>query len=156
MWTFPKKALTVLLLIFLLSGSLWAQEEVAEPVEALPPARPPAMKSIFWNTVMGSAWGAVMGGTAALSSDDVPFRDSMIFGTTIGGLMGYGFGVYLVIRGITFDPRLIPTPPTTPLGQAHYSPTPMLDGPVLLSTESQMLTKKKENGWNATIFDWSF
>ncbi|MBF0288238.1 MAG: hypothetical protein HQM14_10500 [SAR324 cluster bacterium] len=116
------------------------------------------MKSIFWNTALGSAWGAIIGTVGALSSPDVPFRDSLILGTTFGGMLGYGFGVFLVIRGITFDPATIPTPPTTPLGMVPIVPTnPVaLDQIQPFSAESRQFAKNTAKGWQTTIFQTSF
>lgn len=73
--------------------------------------KPPVMKSVFWNTLLGSAWGALMGAAGALTQPDFSFgslRESLVVGTTFGGLVGYGFGVFLVLRGISFDPSRIP------------------------------------------------
>ncbi len=158
MWSVLKKFFIFLLIgLFFNFSQLYAQEAPAEAAPA-PPLRPPVMKSVFWNTTLGSAWGAIIGTMGALSSPDVPFRDSLILGTTFGGMLGYGFGVFLVIRGISFDPATIPTPPTTPLGM-----TPMIPAnPVALdyiqpfSAESRQLAKSTAKGWQTTIFQTTF
>ena len=101
--------------LFFLATPTYAQNAAPAAPAAAPRGKPPVMKSIFWNTVMGSAWGAIIGGANALSDPSVNFRESMIFGTTFGGMFGYGFGVYLVIRGLSFDRNVIPEGITQPL-----------------------------------------
>lgn len=98
-----------------------------------------------------------MGAMGALSSPNVPFRDSLILGTTFGGMVGYGFGVYLVIRGITFDPAIIPSPSPV-LGRGAYVPPPPseLNPILLLSSESRMKEEKKRYSWQTTVFQLSF
>ncbi|MBF0278342.1 MAG: hypothetical protein HQM13_11145 [SAR324 cluster bacterium] len=139
---------------------LFAQQAPAPdtaPV-AVTAARPPVMKSIFWNTAFGSAWGAIMGAVAALSSPAAPFRDSLILGTTFGGMIGYGFGVYLVVRGISFDPNTLPTPPTTPLGFVPISPinSVVQDNRMPFSAEMRLAEKTPAQGWQTTIFQTTF
>ncbi len=157
------KRIFILSLICLLfnASQLYAQEEV--PPDTAPVvvtgAKPPVMRSIFWNTVFGSAWGALMGSVAAISSPHgSPFRDSLLAGTTIGGILGYGFGVYLVIRGITFDPRTLPTPGTTPLGFAPFSPlNPIAQDNLLPFSAERRLAKKPATPiWQTTIFQTTF
>ena len=51
----------------------------------------------------------------------------MISGTTIGAVMGYGMGIYLVFNGITFDKRFLlklPAPEFGPGPQAQVHPGP--------------------------------
>ena len=62
----------------------------------------PVMYSVFWNTLWGSAWGATMGFSYHLISG-IKLRESLITSTTIGGILGYGLGIYLVINGLSFD-----------------------------------------------------
>ncbi|MGK5092694.1 hypothetical protein WDW89_11860 [Deltaproteobacteria bacterium TL4] len=99
-----------------------AQQAVTPPaaLPAVPPAetdqtqiqiKDPVMKSVFWNTLMGSAWGAIMGSSIALADSSADFRESLLLGTTLGGLFGYGFGIVLVIKGLSFDPAIIPESP---------------------------------------------
>ncbi len=68
--------------------------------------RPPAMRSVFWNTVLGSLWGAVVGSTLIL--DDDPLFRKAVIGASVGGIIGYGVGLILVVQGITFDPLFLP------------------------------------------------
>ena len=62
----------------------------------------PVMYSVFWNTLWGSAWGATMGFSYHLVSE-IQLRESLITSTTIGGVLGYGLGIYLVVGGLSFD-----------------------------------------------------
>ena len=62
----------------------------------------PVMYSVFWNTLWGSAWGATMGFSYHLVSE-IQLRESLITATTIGGVLGYGLGIYLVVGGLSFD-----------------------------------------------------
>ena len=62
----------------------------------------PVMYSVFWNTLWGSAWGATMGFSYHLVSG-IQLRESLITSSTIGGVLGYGLGIYLVVGGLSFD-----------------------------------------------------
>ena len=62
----------------------------------------PVMYSVFWNTLWGSAWGGTMGFSYHLVSG-IQLRESLITATTIGGVLGYGLGIYLVVGGLSFD-----------------------------------------------------
>ena len=62
----------------------------------------PVMYSVFWNTLWGSAWGGTMGFSYHLVSG-IQLRESLITSTTIGGVLGYGLGIYLVVGGLSFD-----------------------------------------------------
>ncbi len=161
------KGIIVVALCMIIPLLSHAQEEA--PAEAPPAAeagppgpavKPPIMRSVFWNTVWGSAWGALMGTVAALSSPDVPFRDSLILGTTAGGIVGYGFGILLVIRGISFDSSNLPQLPTTPLG-AYHSPFQGTQYswatiPPPMSEESRMQQEFATQGWKTVIFETKF
>ena len=75
-----------------------AQEEVIP----LGVAKKPVMYTVFWNTLWGSAWGATMGFSYHLVSG-IQLRESLITSSTIGGVLGYGLGIYLVVGGLSFD-----------------------------------------------------
>ena len=75
-----------------------AQEEVIP----LGGPKNPVMYSVFWNTLWGSAWGATMGFSYHLVSG-IQLREALISSTTIGGVLGYGLGIYLVVGGLSFD-----------------------------------------------------
>ena len=161
MCSFLKKIFILSLICLLFNYSqLYAQEEAppdTAPVDVTA-AKPPVMKSIFWNTVFGSAWGALMGTVVSFSSPKTPFRTSLIAGTTFGGIIGYGFGVYLVIRGITFDQTTLPTPPTTPLGLVPFSPLNPIaqDNRLPFSVEMRLAEKPATRGWQTTLFQTTF
>ena len=78
--------------------------EIAAQEEGIPLGDPkkPVMYSVFWNTLWGSAWGATMGFSYHLVSE-IQLRESLITSTTIGGVLGYGLGIYLVVGGLSFD-----------------------------------------------------
>ena len=78
--------------------------EVSAQEEDIPLGDPkkPVMYSVFWNTLWGSAWGATMGFSYPLVSE-IQLRESLITSTTIGGVLGYGLGIYLVVGGLSFD-----------------------------------------------------
>ena len=94
---------------------------VSAQQEALPLAETPkpVMYSVFWNTLWGSAWGATMGFSYHLVSG-IQLRESIITATTIGGVLGYGLGIYLVVSGLSFDKTYLLELPT-PKFQAHHN-----------------------------------
>ena len=92
-----------------------AQEEDLAPLSA----KKPVMYSVFWNTLWGSAWGATMGFSYHLVSG-IKLRESLISATTIGGVLGYGLGIYLVVSGLSFDKSFLlelPSPKFQPQQQ---------------------------------------
>ena len=92
-----------------------AQEVDLEPLGA----KKPVMYSVFWNTLWGSAWGSAMGFSYHLVSG-ISVRESLISAATIGGVLGYGLGIYLVVSGLSFDKSFLlqlPTPKFQPQPQ---------------------------------------
>ena len=89
--------------IFVLLGCI-NLPAISAQEEAIPLGVPkkPVMYSVFWNTLWGSAWGATMGFSYHLVSE-IQLRESLITSTTIGGVLGYGLGIYLVVGGLSFD-----------------------------------------------------
>jgi hypothetical protein len=103
----------IVFLVFINIPAVSAQEEI------LPLFGPkkPVMYSVFWNTLWGSAWGAAMGFSYHLVSG-IQLRESLISATTIGGVLGYGLGIYLVVSGLSFDKSyLLELPAPQPRGQ---------------------------------------
>ena len=104
-----KKTLVIAFLMGNISlSNVSAQQEVLSLVET----QKPVMYSVFWNTLWGSAWGATMGFSYHLVSG-IQLRESIITSTTIGGVLGYGLGIYLVVSGLSFDKTYLlelPTP----------------------------------------------
>ena len=80
----------------------------------------PVMYSVFWNTLWGSAWGATMGFSYHLVSG-IQLRESIITSTTIGGVLGYGLGIYLVVSGLSFDKTYLLELPTPKFQVYHNS-----------------------------------
>ena len=111
-----KKTLVIVFLMGNISlSNVSAQQEVLSLVET----QKPVMYSVFWNTLWGSAWGATMGFSYHLVSG-IQLRESIITATTIGGVLGYGLGIYLVVSGLSFDKTYLLELPT-PKFQAHNS-----------------------------------
>ena len=99
---------------------------------AVPPgdSQKPVMYSVFWNTLWGSAWGATMGFSYHLVSG-IQLRESLISSVTIGGVLGYGLGIYLVVSGLSFDksyllelpsPKSQTQPPDTAIFESEMVP----------------------------------
>lgn len=158
-----KKSLTLLLAMIVFCQFALAQQA---PAAAAPPAaaagvptRPPVMKSVFWNTLMGSAWGALMGVAYALQDPKVDFRESVIGFTTLGGMVGYGFGIFLVIRGISFDPRVLPSGATTPFAynESQFpNTTPDYWTPYPPKDPQDPKNKQFAFKWKTTLFEYKF
>mgnify|MGYP004314807193 FL=1 len=111
-----KKILVVTVLLVNISlSTVSAQQEVLPFAET----QKPVMYSVFWNTLWGSAWGATMGFSYHLVSG-IQLRESIITSTTIGGVLGYGLGIYLVVSGLSFDKTYLLELPT-PKFQAHHN-----------------------------------
>lgn len=145
------KKLLILGLAFIVLGSASAH------AQNMPlPVRPPIMKSVFWNTLMGSAWGAIMGTTVAVN-DDSDLREALVVGTTAGGMIGFGFGIFLVVRGVTFDPATLPIPGGIPLGATPlHSPHVVQNEIVPFSAEMQSAARLSSMQWKTTIFQMTF
>ena len=75
----------------------------------------PVMETVFLNTAWGSAWGFVLG-TAYVYISGAEARSGISGAMTIGGLMGYGLGLYLVINGFSFNPNYLPEWPEPKFG----------------------------------------
>ena len=94
-----KKIIVIVVLLGCINLPVISAQEVVTP---LGDPKKPVMYSIFWNTLWGSAWGATMGFSYHLVSG-IQLRESLIISTTIGGVLGYGLGIYLVLGGLSFD-----------------------------------------------------
>ena len=108
-----KKMFVTIILISYLNIPMGFGQEPTIPNEG---PKKPVMYSVFWNTLWGSAWGATMGFSYHLISG-IKLRESLITSTTIGGILGYGLGIYLVINGLSFDESYLlelPTPKFQP------------------------------------------
>ena len=98
-----RQSLKKIIVIVVLLGCI-NLPEISAQEENIPLGDPkkPVMYSVFWNTLWGSAWGATMGFSYHLVSE-IQLRESLITSTTIGGVLGYGLGIYLVVGGLSFD-----------------------------------------------------
>ena len=125
-----------------------AQEEVIQ----LSAPKKPVMYSVFWNTLWGSAWGATMGFSYHLVSE-IQLRESLITSTTIGGVLGYGLGIYLVVGGLSFDKSYLLELP---------SPQSSTQQPNTAFIESEMMplysraVKPAPLKWEVLIFGFRF
>ena len=112
----------------------------------------PVMYSVFWNTLWGSAWGATMGFSYHLVSE-IQLRESLITSTTIGGVLGYGLGIYLVVGGLSFDKSYLLELP---------SPQSSTQQPNTAFIESEMMplysraVKPAPSKWEVPIFAFRF
>ena len=144
-----KRLVVISILCCLLQIPAQAQEV---PVMAGGQAEP-VMRSVFWNTVWGSAWGAVMGVSYHLLSG-IKFRETVITATTVGGVMGYGLGIYMVLNGLSFDEQYLLELPTP-----NFGPQPSA---YRWEEDHGLLHARKKNlknpgfGWEATIFQIRF
>lgn len=119
----------------------------------LAPPQQPVMYSVFWNTLWGSAWGGVMGTSYHLVSG-INLRESVVTSITIGGLMGYGLGIFLVLNGLSFDPLFL-----LDLPAPQFGPQPQ-QAPLAWSPEKTSPTASLGNSdpsaWEATVINIRF
>ena len=125
-----------------------AQEADLSPLRATKPV----MYSVFWNTLWGSTWGAAMGLSYHLGSG-ISLRESLISAATIGGVLGYGLGIYLVVSGLSFDKSFLlelPSPKFEKQPQnAAFLETEMI--PLYTRSEKPDLTR-----WKVPIYAFRF
>ncbi len=137
------------LVVFVMLLGLFVTSLQAQTPAATGAAKPPVMQSIFWNTLWGSGWGATMGLSYQLVSG-VNFRESIVTGATVGGLLGYGLGIYVIINGVTFDQRFLLKLPTPQFGPPQASNAPL---PEALYTRRQ---EPDASRWSTTLFNLRF
>ena len=143
-----KKTLVIVFLMGNISlSNVSAQQEVLSLVET----QKPVMYSVFWNTLWGSAWGATMGFSYHLVSG-IQLRESIITSTTIGGVLGYGLGIYLVVSGLSFDKTYLLELPT-PKFQANHNSSSFTVENLQLSTRSKKYDPTK---WELPIYTFRF
>jgi len=94
-----KKIFVIVVLLWCINLPVISAQEEVIPLGG---PKKPVMYSVFWNTLWGSAWGATMGFSYHLVSG-IELRESLITSSTIGGVLGYGLGIYLVVGGLSFD-----------------------------------------------------
>ena len=112
----------------------------------------PVMYSVFWNTLWGSAWGATMGFSYHLISG-IKLRESLISATTIGGVLGYGLGIYLVINGLSFDESYLLELPS-PKFQNKQTNANFFEAEMVPLYSSTRTTYQKK--WELPIFELRF
>ena len=134
---------------FIFQAQIYAQENQV----SLGGSSKPVMQSVFWNTVWGSTWGAVMGVSYHWLSG-VQFRDSVVTSTTIGGVLGYGLGIYMVLNGLTFDKRYLLELPNPQLGP---QPNASFWNEESHLMDSRKISRKQHgSGWEAKLFQFHF
>ena len=112
----------------------------------------PVMYSVFWNTLWGSAWGAAMGFSYHLVSG-IQLRESLISATTIGGVLGYGLGIYLVVSGLSFDKSFLLELPS-PKFQPQQQNAAFLEAEMMPPYKS--LVKLDPTRWELPIYAFRF
>ena len=143
-----KKTLVIVFLIGNISlSNVSAQQEVLSLVET----QKPVMYSVFWNTLWGSAWGATMGFSYHLVSG-IQLRESIITSTTIGGVLGYGLGIYLVVSGLSFDKTYLLELPTPKFQVNHNSSSFKVDN---LQIAARPM-KSDPTKWELPIYTFRF
>ena len=143
-----KKTLVIVFLIGNISlSNVSAQQEVLSLAET----QKPVMYSVFWNTLWGSAWGATMGFSYHLVSG-IQLRESIITSTTIGGVLGYGLGIYLVVSGLSFDKTYLLELPT-PKFQAYHNSSSFTVENFQLATRPKKYDPTK---WKLPIYTFHF
>ena len=143
-----KKIIVIAVLLGNISlSSVSAQQEVL----SLSETQKPVMYSVFWNTLWGSAWGATMGFSYHLVSG-IQLRESIITSTTIGGVLGYGLGIYLVVSGLSFDETYLLELPT-PKFQAHHNSSSFTVGNMQLAVRPK---KYNPTMWEFPIYTFRF
>ena len=143
-----KKILVIAVLLANISlTTVSAQQQVLPLAET----QKPVMYSIFWNTLWGSAWGATMGFSYHLVSG-IQLRESIITSTTIGGVLGYGLGIYLVVSGLRFDKTYLLELPT-PKFQANQNFSSFTVGDMQLTARPKKYDPTK---WELPIYTFRF
>ena len=137
----------VLILVNICLCNVSAQQEMLPLAET----QKPVMYSVFWNTLWGSAWGATMGFSYHLVSG-IQLRESIVTSTTIGGVLGYGLGIYLVVSGLSFDKTYLLELPT-PKFQAYHNSSPFIDVNPQIAFRPEKFDPKK---WELPIYIFRF
>ena len=84
----------------------------------------------------------------------VQFRESVVTSTTIGGVLGYGLGIYMVLNGLSFDERYLLKLPKPQFGPQPSASLWKEDNSNLYALESSR--KKPDFKWEATLFQLHF
>ena len=145
-----KKIFVIIVLLGYLNITILSAQEPTTINEG--PKKNPVMYSVFWNTLWGSAWGATMGFSYHLISG-IQLRESIVSATTIGGVLGYGLGIYLVINGLSFDESYLLELPSPKFKNQQTNTNFLEDEMVPLYSRSKNINS---NEWKLPIFVFQF
>ena len=130
--------------MLLITGNTAAIAQIAEelPIEMVPDEENPPMKNVFYNVLWGSIGGGVVYWGWMLLDDSTPaeerygfnyMKENVAYGATYGGIIGLALGVYLSMKGISFDANrtriaiypLVPPPAQRNFRSAESSKRPI-------------------------------
>jgi len=144
-----KKIFVITVLLGYINLPVVSAQETAIPLGG---SQKPVMYSIFWNTLWGSAWGATMGFSYHLISG-IQLRESLITSVTIGGVLGYGLGIYMVVSGLSFDESYLLELPS-PKSQTQQPDAALFESEMMpLYTRS---AKPDPTKWEIPIYAFRF
>ncbi|MBS1255317.1 MAG: hypothetical protein MAG581_01117 [Deltaproteobacteria bacterium] len=148
-----KGRLKKILLIIVLLVNIGLQTVSAQQ-ETLPLAGPqkPVMYSVFWNTLWGSDCALPICFSYHLASG-IQLRESLITATTIGGVLGYGLGIYLVVSGLSFDKTYLLELPAPKFQAQQLNSTPFQTEMLPLVAQS---AKYDHTKWELPIYTFRF
>ncbi len=121
---------------------MFAQAEAQQASETYAMKAQPPMKNVFLNVLWGSLTGGLLLTGWATLDDSIASEERFKFsrlteqflvGATYGGILGMGAGVYLSIRGITFDQNrsriaFYPDYQNDPAGQRFFATSKSVKG----------------------------
>ena len=144
-----KKIFVIVVLLWCINLPVISAQEEVIPLGG---PKKPVMYSVFWNTLWGSTWGATMGFSYHLVSG-IQLRESLITSTTIGGVIGYGLGIYLVVGGLSFDKSYLLELPSPQ--QSSQQPNTAFIESEMMSLYSRAV-KPAPLKWEVPIFAFRF
>ncbi len=137
-----------MLMLVVNGGNAFGQTEDF-PTEATEVVDQPPMKNIFMNVLWGSISGGAVMMSWAILDDELGeseryklshLQTQFIVGATYGGLIGLGIGVFLSMKGMTFDEertRIAFMPP--PVYDRSRQEQSALGGPAFINDHRQTL-----------------
>ncbi len=83
----------------------------------------------------------------------IQLRESLITATTIGGVLGYGLGIYLVVSGLSFDKTYLLELPAPKFQAQQLNSTPFQTEMLPLVAQS---AKYDHTKWELPIYTFRF